>query len=82
MILKLFIILISIFLLVVFGLNFLKNRIKKIMFGNFEKQSSNFSNFNAQSQRQKQDKEVLYQKDDTVILKGEAKSKNKKDDSI
>lgn len=70
----------AIILLIILGLNYLKNKIRKIMFGNIDPKNGKFASFNNfnQTRREKEsDDEVVYKKDDTVILKGEAKSKKK-----
>jgi preprotein translocase subunit SecG len=73
---KVLIIIGAIFLAIYLGLNFLKNRIKKVMFSNFQQNAQNMSqNFNKNPY---QNDDVVYKKDNTVILKGEAKSKEKK----
>lgn len=80
MLIKIFLILFSIVFLIVLALNYVKNKIRKAMFGNIDpKNNPNFQNFSQfNQQKQKKDEEVVYSKDNTVILKGEAKSKKDK----
>lgn len=50
------------------------NRIRKFLFGDFNPSNQNFQS----SQKRQKDKDVLYDKDDVVVMKGEADKNSKK----
>ncbi len=71
---KLIIILLIIFFGIVIGLKMIKNYIKKTLKGAL----GNISGNETQSARTDTKKNIIYEKNDIVVLKGEAKDKNEK----
>lgn len=66
-------ILLIFFLLLLIGLNFLKIYIRKKINSAFKSMNQNFSKSNVQKNEQ-----VLYEKDDIIVLQGESKKEKSK----
>lgn len=75
MLVKILIIFLIVLLFLSVGISYLKRKVQKMFFGQTSSGDSQFHNF--QKQQNPKNEEVIYSKDETVILKGEAKEKKK-----